>query len=557
MNHEREILEKLDKLIRTPKETEVLEFKEAKIQYDFSKLCRYFSALSNEANINNKSVAWMILGVKDELVDGERSIVGTEWRLGTHDALKHEVAQKTGGCTFRNIYEVMVGNSRVLMFEIPACENGVPTACEGQHYARNGESLTFLSIDKFEAIRRKGSDWSREIVLGATIADLDGDAIKLAREQFVKKNSSKEEIIEYISQMSDVEFLDHIRLTIKGEITNAALLLLGREDRINLMSIGQPRITWVLVDRNNEKKDYEHFYPPFVTVVDRLKKRIRNLKYRYMVGQQTLFPQEVWQYDDWVLREIINNCIAHQDYRMGGNVRITEYEDRIEFVNSGYFIPETIESVVLHDFIPPTNRNQCLVSAMCEINMIDSITSGIQRIYRIQRGKGFPLPTYVLSNGQVKVTIDGKIMDENYTRLLFSRDDLDLEIVFLLDKVQKMEALTKEEVEVLRKRKLVEGRFPNIYVAADVAEQVDKKQDYIKNRAFDDEFYKEMILKYLKQYKKAPFSELFDLLEDKMSNALTKEQKRRKTKYLLELLKKSGKIATKGTTKSAVWTICR
>ena len=74
---------------------------------------------------------------------------------------------------------------------------------------------------------------------------------------------------------------------------------------------------------------------------------------------------------------------------------------------------------------------------MCEVNMIDSITSGIQRIYRIQRSKGFPLPTYKIENGQVNVVIDGKILDENYTNLLFLQEDLNLDFVFLLDKVQK------------------------------------------------------------------------------------------------------------------------
>lgn len=247
-----------------------------------------------------------------------------------------------------------------------------------------------------------------------------------------------------------------------------------------------------------------------------------------MVGQQTLFPQEVWQYDDWVLREIINNCIAHQDYRLGGNVRITEYEDRIEFLNSGYFIPESIESVVLKNIIPPTNRNQYLVSAMCEVNMIDSITSGIQRIYKIQRDKGFPLPSYVLSNGQVKVTINGQILDGNYTKLLFSRPDLDLDTVFLLDKVQKNLIICKSDSDNLRKKNLIEGRYPHVYVAAEIAEQVDQKQDYIKNKAFDDEYYKKLIIEYLKKYKKAVFNDIFILLDSKLSDVLNEDQKKSK-----------------------------
>ncbi len=554
MIQEKEVLEILDKFLKTAKENEVLEFKEAKNQYDFTKLCRYFSALSNEANLQNKAVAWMLLGVKDELVNGIRPVVGSNWRIGNYNSLKYEVAQKmSGGLTFRNIYEVFVDDKRVLLFEIPACENGIPVAYEGQFYGRNDESLVPLSIDKIEAIRRKNSDWSREIVTDASMDDLDEKAIQIAREQFINKNSAKEETIQYVSELSDEEFLEKIRLTIKGKITNAALLLLGKETSVNLFSIGQPKLTWVLVDNNGEKKDYEHFLPPFITVVDRIKARIRNLKYRYMVGQQSLFPQEVWQYDDWVLREIINNCIAHQDYRVGGNVRITEYEDKIEFTNSGYFIPETIETVVLNNFIPPTNRNQCLVSAMCEVNMIDSITSGIQRIYRIQRSKGFPLPTYELNNGQVKVVIDGKIMDENYTKLLFSRVDLDLNTVFLLDKIQKRIPITKDEATLLKRRGFIEGRYPNVYVAAEIAEQVDRKQDYIKNRAFDDEYYKQLILEYLKSYKEAKFSEIFKLLEDKVSDVLNRDQKKRKVKYLLNQLKESGQIDLDGKTRGAVW----
>jgi ATP-dependent DNA helicase RecG len=558
MNQEIELLDLLNKFRRMQKENEVLEFKEAKTQYDFTKLGCYFSALSNEANLHNKAVAWLILGVSDKQVDGIRPVTGTNYRLGNYDGLKKEVADKTNGrFTFRNIHEVECEGKRVLMFEIPASENGIPVTFDGQFYGRDGESLVALSFDKIEAIRRKSSDWSREIVTNATIDDLDKSAIQKAREQFINKNSAKEEVVKFINKLSDSEFLEHIRLTIKGAITNAALLLLGKESSLSLMTIGQPHITWVLVDSNGAKKDYEHFYPPFITVVDRIKGRIRNLKYRYMVGQQSLFPQEVWQYDDWVLREIINNCIAHQDYRLGGNVRVTEYEDKIEFLNSGYFIPETIEAVVLQDFIPPTNRNQCLVSAMCEVNMIDSITSGIQRIYQIQRKKGFPLPTYTLKDGQVKVTIDGKILNENYTKLLFSQADLDLDTVFLLDKVQKNIKIAKEDSDILHKKGLVEGRYPHLFVASEIAEQVDQKQDYIKNKAFDNKYYKDFIYEYFKRYKKATFNEIFKLVEGKMSDVLNKEQKIRKTKYLLTRLKDEGKIRVEGNTKTAVWVLSK
>ena len=42
-------------LISLPAETECVEFKEAKQNYDFGKLGKYFSALSNEANLKGKT----------------------------------------------------------------------------------------------------------------------------------------------------------------------------------------------------------------------------------------------------------------------------------------------------------------------------------------------------------------------------------------------------------------------------------------------------------------------------------------------------------------------
>lgn len=58
-----ELQEKLRSLLALPAENEIVEFKEAKNNFEFDRLGKYFSALSNEANIKNKSCAWLILGV--------------------------------------------------------------------------------------------------------------------------------------------------------------------------------------------------------------------------------------------------------------------------------------------------------------------------------------------------------------------------------------------------------------------------------------------------------------------------------------------------------------
>lgn len=58
------INQKLDELLATKFETEVIEFKEAKNDFSFEELGKYFSALSNEANLHNVECAWLVFELK-------------------------------------------------------------------------------------------------------------------------------------------------------------------------------------------------------------------------------------------------------------------------------------------------------------------------------------------------------------------------------------------------------------------------------------------------------------------------------------------------------------
>ena len=52
-------------------------------------------------------------------------------------------------------------------------------------------------------------------------------------------------------------------------------------------------------------KDYEIFKIPFINVVDKVFAKVRNLTYRYMPNQLTLFPMETEQYSSWLIRELL------------------------------------------------------------------------------------------------------------------------------------------------------------------------------------------------------------------------------------------------------------
>lgn len=543
MNQNDELISILDKLIDNW-ENEVVEFKEANNDYDKDKIGRYFSAISNEANLHNLQFGWLVFGVRNK----DRKVVGTNYRdTKGLITLKQEISiNTTGGISFIEIYEVYKvvdgETKRIVMMQIPAAVTGIPTGWKDHYYGRNGESLGALSINEIEYIRRQQNrDWSKQIIIGATIDHLNKEAIKIARKNY-KEKMNRSHINEAVDEMNDEEFLTKLKLLQNGKVTNAAMLLLGNEDYDYLFN-SVPEASWRLYDSKGDVKDYEIFKIPFITLGDRILSKIRNLTYRYMTDPNSLFPSETKQYDNWLLREILNNCIAHSNYEIGTRIIVDEEEDQVTFKNPGSFLPGDIRNALEKNYNSPFYRNQLLAETMVNLNMIDTQSMGIRRVYRIQKEKFFPMPDYDLSTfNQVKVTIYGKVLNDNYTKVLFEHPEFDIETVYLIDQVQKGKHINNGAVRYLRKLKVIEGRQPNIYVSASIAKTLGEKDKYVKNKAFDDEYYKNMIVEYLKTYGSATRAEIRKLLSDKLSDTLSTEQKDSKIKNLLQAMKKNGVI---------------
>lgn len=410
-------------------------------------------------------------------------------------------------------------------------------------------------MNKVDLIRSQiGMDWSKEIVEDATIEDLDERAIEKARELFSKRQSDRKKAKEVLESLSDIEVLNKAGITIKGKITRTALLLLGKSESKFFFDGFIPRITWTLYNADNSVKAYEHFDIPMLLAVDKVYSKIRNEKYRYIAGQQTLFPDEVDQYEPELIKEIINNCIAHQDYRLRGKINVEEFEDRLVFINEGAFIPESIEQALEPGYKPPYYRNVFLCNAMVNLYMIDTNSMGIPMMYQIQRDKCFPLPTYDLNTtNRVKVTVYGKILDKNYTQLLRSDVELNMRTVFLLDQVQKQETISKENFKELKKQGLVEGRYPNIFVSFKVADIVGQKAVYVRNKGLDDDICKQLIVKALGSMGEASKKDLMEVLEKALPEVLSEEQKSKKVSNLLQALKKDDVIEVSGVNRYSKW----
>ncbi|MDR2358382.1 MAG: putative DNA binding domain-containing protein [Prevotellaceae bacterium] len=534
---------KLEELRRSP-ENEIVEFKEAREYFNLTKLGTYFSALSNEANLLHKSAAWLILGIEDK----NHYIIGTSFRKGSLPVLKKEIADKTTNrITFIDIYEITIEGKRVIMFQIPPAPKGIPIAFDGHYYGRDHESLVPLNIEEMERIRFQVNmfDWTQEIIPNATINDLDKDAISKARIEYRTRNPTH---ANEINTWDDAKFLNKAKLTIKGKITRTAFILLGKEEEEHFLDAAV-KIRWNLKTIDNQDKDFEIFSIPFILAVDKVYQKIRNLKYRYL-KDNSLFPEEVLRYDPYVIRESLNNAIAHQDYSKKARINVVEFEnDQLVFSNYGTFLPKSIEDVVLKDTPEEIYRNPFLVEAMKNLGMIETQGGGIRKIFNYQRQRFFPMPEYDLRDGKVKSVITGKIINEDFAKILNKNPNLLLEDILILDKVQKHKNITEDEFRYLKKYKLIEGRKGRAYLSFNVIKPTENENlqaEYIANRSFDDTYFKKMIVEYVKKFGKVKRSTIDNLIIPKLSTALDEKQKKNKVTNYLSALRKEQCIKSTG-----------
>lgn len=538
--------------IEKPYESEVIELKEAKSDFSFKDLGKYFSALSNEAILRGKQDAWLIFGMDDDKV-----ACGTSYREGNPAnlrSLKKEIADRANNrLTLREIHELRIDGKRVLAFQIPAATPGMPTAFNNAAWAREGESLGPLPIDKYEQIRQmQRPDWSALEIENATFEDLDPAAVKKAIELFLSKHRRHSGAF---ADMDDRTILDMANLTKNGKITPTTLILLGKPESTQLLNGMSPRITWTLYASNGSVTSYEHFKPPFLLAIDQVLGKIRNEKYRFNANGASLFPFEADQYEPEIIRELLNNCIAHQDYSMQGRINVEEFEDHLVFLNEGSFIPGTIENAMQPGFKPSYYRNPFLSEAMVQMDMIDTIAMGIPKVFQMQRKRYFPLPTYDLSDPtRVRVSVYGKTINESYSRLLYAKPDLPMDIVYLLDKVQKGAEITNEEAAELHRLKLIEGRCPHISITNTLASKTGQEVSYTRSKGLNEEACKALVIQMLSETGPAPRAKITALLSDLLPSGLTDAQKAKRVSNLLAKMKKVDKtIDSDGTGKTARW----
>lgn len=205
-----------------------------------------------------------------------------------------------------------------------------------------------------------------------------------------------------------------------------------------------------------------------------------------------------------------------------------------------------------------TYRNRCLADATVHFKMIDTVGSGIRKMFITQKKRFFPLPDYDLSqpNG-VTVKLHGRILDEKYTWALIMRTDLDLMDVVALDRVQKGIEVSDAEFKSLKRRGLIEGRRPSLHVSAEVAAITQTAAGYLRKRGMNKKWCREQIMELLNLQETATKDDIRELLLDKLSDTRTLQQKEYFVPNLLQEMRRNSLVEKVGSGSTSAWRSCK
>ena len=495
-------------------------------------LVSYVSALSNMDG------GCVVIGVQDKTL----SVTGiADFADYTLENVIHRILGRTPGLPSVGLSiearQASDTGATIWLVHVPSHAPRQPVHAHDKAWQRDGDSLVELRPDRLRGILTElmaGLDWSAERVPRATLADLDPTAIAKAREKFAAKHQ-QERWATGMAAWTTEEFLDKAKITLHGQITHTALLLLGTPQSVGLLPNSTAEMTWKVP----EERIAKHFGPPFLLTTTELGQHIRNPNIKLFPATE-LLAIELPRYDTKVILEGLHNCIAHQDYEQAGRIVVLETQGRLLMSNPGGFVDGKPEDYFTGERTPSMYRNPWLAVAMNNIGMIDKGGYGIGDMVRSQRKRYLPLPDFEGSTrAETRFHIYGQQMDENYSRMLMERSDLPLEQVVWLDRVQKKHRIADEQALVLCKAKLIEGRKPNFFVSAYVAKATKTENQYVLNKGFSDDHCKGVIVKRL-SLGPATGDELQRLVYDLLPAVLNAKEKNTKITNLRTALRLRG-----------------
>lgn len=497
----------------------------------------------------NENGGRLVLGMHDAY---PHELVGTNYSINAIGQLESRIYNDIG--IRPDIYELYDNNGkRVLVIEVPPRPIGKMFKFEDVALMRVGEELrpmddkTYISI-----IQEQEPDFSEQICETVSFNDLDPDAIATLKEKYATKQHNPS-----FTSLSDEQALIDLRLIKEGKITNAAVLLVGKEEVINRIF---PQAKVMLEYRTKESQiefnSRKTFGQPFFILIDLLWDAI-NDKNGTFPAREGAYIFDIPYFNEEVIREIVNNAFAHRDYRRNSEIVIKLYPTKFVITNAGGF-PNgvSLENLLT---VPSTPRNRLLADVLSKTGIVERSGQGMDKIFLYTLAEGKPTPDYTKTDDfDVTAIISSLVQDSGFALFIKSiqQDLSDNEKLTVFDVIElckirdgKHKKLNKDLAKRLEEKNCIEkhGKTNAQFytLSRTYYEFAGKTADYSMLVDWNANQVLAVLTPYLEKYGKAKKSEILRIVGDHVTE--------KQLRTFLTQLKDCGMIKTEGLKGNTVY----
>lgn len=250
------------------------------------------------------------------------------------------------------------------------------------------QSLIAFMKDKGE-VGRAGFD--QRICDGATFADINEIKVKW----FLKVARNKRNFpLGSDSSIQDV--FTHLKLLKDGNLTNAAVLLFGKEPR---KFFDQAKIKCIQIPSTEVEKPFTsyHIYEEenlFEQVDKAISFVLDAIKFPVIQQAHTIQVDRPREIPVFAIQEAIVNAVAHRDYNTTSSVQVMVFLDRVEIWNSGT-LPANLKIEDLKKPHASHPANPTLAAVLYFANYIQQAGSGTLEMVKQCKAQGLPEPDFV------------------------------------------------------------------------------------------------------------------------------------------------------------------
>lgn len=371
------------------KESETIEFKKSTSELKEA-------IISIVSILNKHQKGELYFGIKK---DGK--VIGQSISEKTLRDISKSISDHVEPKIFPKIHEKEIDNKKCIVIEFEG--NNIPYYAYGRAYMRVADEDKLISAKEIERIIiEKNKDklrWDKEICKDATLKDIDKDKLKL-----FLKTAKEERNFDVNPNVSVKEGLSRLHLLDKDKITNAAVLLFGKNPQKFFANSKIRCARFKGIDSLDfiDMKVLDGTIPELRDKV--MKFVLEHIKHGVYFDANKRYDK--WEYPIRAIEEAVTNALAHRDYYSNAEVQLSIFDDKIEIWNPGELLkPLSLEDLKKeHQSIP---RNELIADSLFLIRYIEKWGRGTNRIIEEMLEHKLPEPVFMIKAGSFVIRLIG------------------------------------------------------------------------------------------------------------------------------------------------------